>query len=306
MSQEKAKPLCPDCGGAERFVGPIPATDVFAGNVLQKPLPSGSLYRCIQCGLGFRWPRLAKEKLDDLYAQGSDTTWTAGVDRRRDWRVAHEWLTINVPADAAVLDVGCFDGGFLESLTRNYRCFGIEIHPQARNHAERKGIKIIGTDFSDLKGRFDCITAFDVIEHVESPRRFLECGIGHLDSGGRLVVSTGNLDSLTFRFMGSRYWYCTIAEHISFISPDWVRKQASALDVEIEYMAFFSHAECKFPQKAKQTAANLLYRFWPGLVARLRRMGMGGTDARRFPELAGHPPAWASARDHFLFVLRKT
>src|SRR5579884_3834253 len=127
MSQENAKPLCPDCGEAARFLGPIPATDVFAGNVLQKLLPSGSLYRCIQCGLGFRWPRVTKENLDGLYVQGGDTTWTASVNRRRDWRLAHEWLTSNVPSGAAVLDVGCFDGGFLESLTRNYRCFGIEI-----------------------------------------------------------------------------------------------------------------------------------------------------------------------------------
>lgn len=306
MSPEKTKPSCPGCSGIARFVGRIPATNVFAGTLLEKPLPGGCLYRCIECGLGFRWPRLAKEKLDDLYAKGSDTTWTAGVNNRWDWRVVHKWLRTNAPSNAAVLDIGCFDGGFLESLTRNYRCFGIEIHPQAINRAERKGIKIIGTDFTDLKGQFDCITAFDVIEHVESPRDFLECGIKHLDSGGWLLVSTGNLDSFTFRLMGSGYWYCTIAEHISFISPDWVRKQASELGLEIEHMAFFSHADCNFRQKIKQTAANLLYRYWPGLFACLRRMGMGDKNARCFTELASHPPEWVSARDHFLFVLRKS
>lgn len=305
MNSKITKALCPDCGGAARFVGFIPAANTFAGKLMQTPLAGGALYQCIKCGLGFRRPRLAKETLDYLYAQGGDEAWTAGTDQRPDWRLAHKWVLINIPSSATVVDIGCFDGGFLELLAQDYRCFGIEIHPVARSRAAQKGIEIIGTDFFDLKGQYDCIVAFDVIEHVDSPRRFLEFGLDHLESGGRLVVSTGNFDSFTFRLMGSRYWYCTIAEHISFISPAWVREQLPALGVEMEHMTFFSHADLPFRQRAREAVTNALYRFFPGLFAGLRRIGLGGIDVRRFPELVDHPPGWVSAKDHFLFVLRK-
>lgn len=300
-----ASTLCPDCGGEARFVGSIPDSYIFAGSILRAPLAGGGLYQCTKCGLGFRSPRLSKDALDYLYAQGSDKAWTDSIDRRPDWRIAHDWLLANIHTGAAVLDIGCFDGAFLESLAQNYRCFGIEIHPEARHRAAQRGVEIVGRDFFDLEGQFDCIVAFDVIEHVESPRRFLEFGVDHLKSGGRLLVSTGNFDSFTFRFMGSRYWYCSIAEHISFISPAWVRRQVPALGVKIEGMTFFSHANFRFRQSAKQVAANVLYRFCPRLFASLRRMGMGRIDVRRFPESIDYPPGWMSAKDHFLFVLRK-
>lgn len=305
MSLKTVKQLCPDCGGVARLVGSIPDTNIFAGKALQTPLAGGALYHCAECWLGFRSPRLEKETLDYLYTQGDDKAWSASIDRRPDWRIAHKWLLKNMPSGATVLDIGCFDGGFLESLTQRYNCFGVEIHPGARNRASQKGIKLIGSDFLDLKGWFDCVVAFDVIEHMESPRRFLEVGFDCLKSRGCLVISTGNFDSFAFRFMGSRYWYCTIAEHISFVSPAWVRRQASAIGLEIEYMTFFSHEEQQFLRAARQTAANVLYRFFPELFAGLRRIGVGSLDVRRIPELAYHPPGWTSAKDHFLFVLRK-
>ena len=50
-----------------------------------------------------------------------------------------------------ILDVGCFDGGFLDSLGSRYERHGIEINEQASQEAQRKGVDIIGTDFSDLE-----------------------------------------------------------------------------------------------------------------------------------------------------------
>lgn len=128
-------PLCPDCAGSAKLIGSIPATDVFAGRTLERPLSGGLLYRCRQCSLGFRWPRLGKDKLDSLYSQGNELTWTAPADSRRDWRIACGWVEKTLPAGSRILDVGCFDGGFLEPLVSSYRCCGIEIHSAARNRA---------------------------------------------------------------------------------------------------------------------------------------------------------------------------
>ncbi|MEX1032388.1 MAG: class I SAM-dependent methyltransferase [Cellvibrionaceae bacterium] len=286
-------------------IGPIPATDLFAGRVLERPLSGGYLYRCTQCSLGFRWPRLSKEELDTLYVIGKEEAWTAAGDSRIDWRIARGWIEQNLSTESRVLDIGCFDGGFLEPLVGSYRCYGIEIHSAARNRAEQKGIEVIGNDFSAVSGNFDCITAFDVIEHVERPGSFLDDCLAAVRPRGWVLISSGNLDAFTFRLMGSRYWYCTIAEHISFVSPAWFLKLACVLDYQIVRRATFAHGNTSRSRYVKQLASNLMYRFGGSGFRILRKLGMGGKNVKTYPELADHPPSWMSAPDHFMVMMQK-
>jgi len=296
---------CPDCGNLARTCGAISATEVFAGRLLDTPIEGGALYRCGTCQLGFRWPRLSKNEFDTLYAMGGDQAWTSSVDSRRDWRLGRAWIAQNLSPGASVLDVGCFDGGFLQGLVGSHHCFGIEIQQQARLHAQRKGIALIGHDFSDVSGQFDCITTFDVIEHVENPVHFLSRCLDAVRPGGHVLISTGNLDAFTFRMMGSRYWYCTIAEHISFLSPIWFDPIKSAMGFQIEYLTTFTHDNAPIARRLKELIANTLYWAHPVLLGALRIIGLGEKDVRRHPMLAQHPPAWWTARDHFMIVLRK-
>jgi 2-polyprenyl-3-methyl-5-hydroxy-6-metoxy-1,4-benzoquinol methylase len=299
--------VCPDCS-TERvmLIGSIPATDVFAGRSLEHPLPGGSLYRCGQCCLGFRWPRPSKTELDKLYASGNELTWTAGPHSRPDWRIARAWVSESVDKGGRILDIGCFDGGFMEPLIKNYHCSGIEIHPVARERAQEKGLELIGSDFSAVvPGTLDCITAFDVIEHMESPKSFVENCFAALEPGGWLLVSTGNLDAFSFRLMGSRYWYCTIAEHISFVSPKWFSILAEDLGYQTVKQAAFSHADASLLQHVQQSANNILYRTSGSSFRLLRKLGMGGKDVKAHPKLLEHPPGWMSARDHFMILVQK-
>lgn len=298
-------PRCPDCGGSTRLLGPIPAADAFAGRALERPLAGGFLYRCVQCSLGFRWPRLSKAELDVLYSQGSETAWSAQARSRPDWRIARSWIQAMVPLGGLILDVGCFEGSFLQPLVGAYRCSGIEIHPVACNRAREKGIEIIGNDFSSVRGHFDCITAFDVIEHVARPKSLLVNCLAALKPGGWLLFSSGNLDSSTFRWMGSRYWYCAIAEHLSFVSPSWFSRLGDELGFRIMNYAVFAHHDASWLTRIREAASNVLYRTMPAAFHALRSSGVGRRNAKSFPELAEYPPSWISARDHFIVLLQK-
>lgn len=263
------------------------------------------MYRCRQCSLGFRWPRLDKDKLDSLYSQGNELTWTAPVDSRRDWGIARGWIKERLPVGSRILDVGCFDGGFLEPLASLYRCYGVEIHSAARKRAQGKNIEVVGQDFSSVRGTFDCITAIDVIEHVQQPKKFLSDCLAAVKEGGLVLISTGNLDALTFRLKGSRYWYCTIAEHISFVSPTWFSRLAEALGYRILKQENFAHGDISWSQRTREVASNLLYRIVPLGFRALRKLGMGGKNVKIYPELADHPPSWMSACDHFMVLVQK-
>jgi len=50
---------------------------------------------------------------------------------------------------------------------------------------------------------------------------------------------------------------------------------------------------------------NLLYRINPTGFRLLRKLGMGGKDVTKHPELADHPPGWESAHDHYMVLLKK-
>ena len=296
---------CPDCGTNADIVGSISATEVFAGRILDTPLEGGGLYRCTACQLGFRWPRLPKNKLDMLYEHGGDQTWASSAHARCDWSIGRHWISQNLTRDKSILDVGCFDGGFLEGFGDAYKLFGIEIHPQARLRAVAKGVSMAGTDFSKITGQFDCITAFDVIEHVENPAFFLSQCLEAVRSGGYILISTGNMDSVTFRLMGSRYWYCSIAEHISFVSPKWFFGKVSDMGCQVKQLKTFAHDNAPILRRLKELTANILFWMHPSLLGALRRIGFGQKDVLQHPVLAAHPPGWGTAHDHFMVLLKK-
>lgn len=293
---------CLCCGKKADLVGYIPSTDFFAGRLLEKPVDGGGLYRCKACLLGFRWPRLSKQELDVLYAQGDEFAWSESDCLRRDWRLAREWILERVPKGGEILDIGCFDGGFLAGIANLYKCYGIEIHPQARARAEQNRVSIVGEDFSDIRGEFDCVTAIDVIEHVENPEHFLSQVLSVVRPGGWALISTGNFNSLTFRIMGAKYWYCSIAEHISFVSPEWFFRGASKIGFKIVGVKKFSHGDGGVTVRIKELIANIIYWVHPSFLGLLRKIGLGKANSKSSIE---RPPSWISARDHFMVLIQK-
>jgi 2-polyprenyl-3-methyl-5-hydroxy-6-metoxy-1,4-benzoquinol methylase len=300
---------CPGCSSTDtRDLGRIPPGHTFAGRQLDTLIEGGRLLRCEDCHLGFRYPRLDKAHYADLYQAATDQTWQYETSERADWRRAADWLTERVPA-GKVLDIGCFDGGFLMSLPDRYSKGGIEINADARTRAAERGIHILAQDIESLpKGQpvADAVFAFDLAEHVFNPAALLESMVSLVRPGGIVVLSTGNLDARTWRFMGSRYWYCTLAEHVSFLSPRWCEWAAKEMGLTLIAVRTFAHDSSASPvQKGREALGNMLFRTAPTLLRGMRQLGFGGLDVRANPELATIPPPWPSARDHFITLFRR-
>jgi len=301
--------LCPSCG-ADRVhqVGPIPPSNIFAGRVLDRVLQGGFLWKCQDCHLGFRHPRLLRSEVDELYRLGNSESWPTLAEGRADWMLISKMIS-SFPGIRRILDVGCFDGRLLEYLGKGYERLGVEMHKEAAERARERGASIVAGNYSELPScriEVDAVLAVDVIEHSYDPLEFLACLISAVRAGGIIVITTGNTDALTWRLMGSRYWYCHIAEHLSFMNPQWVQKAAHRLGLEVLAIVQFSHMDgSKFSQRLREVTANLIYRTSLPLFSWLRRSGVGGIDVRRHPDLLHAPPYWMSARDHMLVVFRK-
>jgi 2-polyprenyl-6-hydroxyphenyl methylase/3-demethylubiquinone-9 3-methyltransferase len=95
------------------------------------------------------------------------------------------------------LDVGCGAGLLAEPLARlGAHVTGVDAAPElveaARTHAGQSGLAIryVAGDVAALDGRFDLVTALEVVEHVADPAAFVRTLAQRLAPTGLLVMST--------------------------------------------------------------------------------------------------------------------
>lgn len=100
-------------------------------------------------------------------------------------------------AGKSALDVGCGAGLLAEPLARlGAHVTGIDAAPElieaARTHAGRAGLEIryVAGEVAALDGRFDLVTALEVVEHVADPASFVATLADRLAPGGLLIMST--------------------------------------------------------------------------------------------------------------------
>ena len=133
------------------------------------------------------------------------------------------------------LDVGCGAGLLAEPLARmGAEVTAVDAAPElievAKDHAAGQGLPIDyrAAGVESVDGKFDLVTAMEVIEHVADPQQFVHCLAQRLAEGGLLILSTPN------RTAWSKLLTITLAEGFGqiprgthdfekFIDPDSMR-----------------------------------------------------------------------------------
>jgi len=226
MTPESAEPrACRLCGASQvQSVGSIADSDYFAGRVLDEPIAGRWLWRCESCESLFRHPILSTSTYLQLYEAGAPEQWQADAPRR-DLQLIRSIIALR-PLTRDVLDVGCGSGDFLLSLPAAIGKSGIEPSVAAAGRAASRGIAIAAESLERLpaEARFDVITFIDVVEHLPEPGQLLRTAMSHLHPGGIIIVSTGDPQSAAWRFFGSRFWYSSFPEHVSFPSGKFLER----------------------------------------------------------------------------------
>lgn len=149
-----------------------------------------SQYRCKNCGLHWFAPNLVGsaglyEKLAEWepYYRSNAWEWDIAIDILKEQRVE------------SVLEVGAGPGEFLKrALPVISRCEGLEFNAAALAEARADGISVSDRPLHLIEGNQSAIVAFQLLEHVENPRSFLNTCAARLRRGGLLILSVPNQD----------------------------------------------------------------------------------------------------------------
>lgn len=116
-----------------------------------------------------------------------------------DWHLKQLISLDILPNSGKILDIGCGKGNFLKqfhSAFSNWNLFGIE---SSKNSLKLAKQNLINSKFFEgfykkniFQTKFDLIVAFNVLEHVENPRQFLDDIFYDLDDGAIVCFNVPN------------------------------------------------------------------------------------------------------------------
>jgi len=152
----------------------------------------------------------------------------------------------NVKNDS-LLEIGCAFGTFcIELISRNYfnKVIGVEPTPALAETSRSKGIEVIQDAIENIElssdRLFDVIVNFEVIEHLFSPKDFLQKAKKLLKVNGLLILTCPNGLGFDFIVLGDK---CTSLdhEHLNYFNPRSLSNLLQSIGFEI--------LECKTPGK---------------------------------------------------------
>lgn len=152
------------------------------------------LLECLDCSLRyFTPPGLAGSAA--LYAALEKYKW---YYMPRKWE--HDIALQDIDDRQKVLEVGCGVGDFVTRLRENgLNAEGIELNENAVQTAQARGTPVRRIDLADLTlecaGCYEALCTFQVLEHVPTPRQFLQDMCTLLGKGGVLIIGVPNAES---------------------------------------------------------------------------------------------------------------
>lgn len=191
VSVGEAFPSCPLCGGA--------GVVLFHDRVFD--LPGAKVLECPGCTLLFLHPYMSEAEQAAFYADyhayyvrrvavaggvaTPETIFRLGLPEARQ-RVRR---FLPLLQGRKVLEIGCGAGSFLHLAARVAASVaGVERHDAAREHVARVITSKVVAELSLVKGRYDVIVLFHVLEHIVDPVGFLREVTARLKKGGCVIL----------------------------------------------------------------------------------------------------------------------
>ena len=120
------------------------------------------------------------------------------------------------------LDIGCAAGFMIEvGLSHGFDSYGVEFSSEAISYAKdsiKSRITHGDVNKLDENNKFDLITCFDIIEHVQNPADFLKSLKRLLNPNGILMITTPDTEHFIAKIMGKSWSMLQPKQHTYLFS----------------------------------------------------------------------------------------
>ena len=150
-------------------------------------------YRCKDTDLIFFRPKTL-EGSEKVYSRLKEKKWYYMKSKWEYNRALKE-----VEKGSSCLVVGCGEGHFVEKLNeKGSEAKGIELSKEAVDVAKQKGRNVhlenLKVTSKNEKEKYQYVCAFQVLEHVVDPKKFLKNCVSCLSEKGKIIIGVPNMD----------------------------------------------------------------------------------------------------------------
>jgi 2-polyprenyl-3-methyl-5-hydroxy-6-metoxy-1,4-benzoquinol methylase len=184
-------------------------------------------------------------------------------------RIKLKLVRQTVPSGAKLIDVGAGFGHFIKLAQEHYAATGLEISSVAVKWGRQQlGANLItgplDAPLPGLHQKFDVVTMWDVIEHLENPLSALHSIKSRLKAGGYLILSTPDTGSLVAGILGERWYYLDPIQHIALFNRSNLSRLLNEAGFDIVRIGSMGHS-----YKIEYALTRLAYLYRSGVMGSL-------------------------------------
>jgi SAM-dependent methyltransferase len=168
---------------------------------------------------------------------------------------------VNITPSTLLLDFGCGNGEFVKIYGEN--CYGVELSNKNKHNRIVNHLIDLSID------KFDCITLFGVLEHLNSVKETMLNVGKYLKKDGCLVITTVDAESLI-------PYYYKPPEHLTYWTYRSFQELATLLKLEIIYYEPYKMVQygdiyldrllARTPNELKEIVLNKVHNSFPEFV----------------------------------------
>ena len=205
---------------------------------------------CEACGTLFANPRPTSAMLRDFYLNASSSRYwieefflpVAEARREKIFRPRAQHVAERLLASSigTVGDIGAGFGLFLEELSKLWPdTHMVAIEPSSKMAAicRSKGLDVAQATIEELEGyegRFDVVTAFELLEHLYEPRVLVEKVFHLLRPGGYFLATTLNGSGFDIQVLWESSKSVFPPHHLNFLNPRSVAELCESVGLLVE------------------------------------------------------------------------
>ncbi len=183
------------------------------------------LCQCRNCDMVFTKRIPSKEELESYYSNYGTNHYRSKLTIKR----YNELLDVFEKNRKTnnILDIGCGVGFFLEEAKKKgWNVYGSEYGEKLVTICEEKGIKMHNGTIAEFTSevKFDIITSFEVIEHINDPISELKKVHKLLRPKGLFYCTTPNFNSVLRFYLKKDYNVISYPEHLSYYTPKTIHQ----------------------------------------------------------------------------------